>query len=222
MKSTRPDRGDGGHGGLPAAAGAEQQMSGRGRTGNPPVPVPASGPAVPGGAARPRAAGPESRGDRRRGPDRGGRARAAASAADRPAGPRLRGADRRHRPGRPQPGRRAAAGRRAARSRAARPGRDQRHPAAAQLVRGAGHRAVRADRRAGQDRRPGRGRRRLRHQAVRHGRAAGPAAGGAAPRGQRPAGTVVTIGRCEIDLAARTVTRRAGRRGAGAAGGRCT
>ena len=56
------------------------------------------------------------------------------------------------------------------------------HPRAAHLVPGPGDRAVRADRVRGQDRRPGRGRRRLRDQAVLHGGTAGPAARRAAPR----------------------------------------
>ena len=49
----------------------------------------------------------------------------------------------------------------------------------------ADHRAVRADQPGRQDRRAGRGRRRLRDQAVRDGRAAGPAARRAAPRRRR-------------------------------------
>ena len=75
------------------------------------------------------------------------------------------------------PGGRPAAGRDHPRPRAARHRRHRGDRRAARVVHGAGHRAVRADQPRRQDRRAGRGRRRLRDQAVRHGRAAGPAAG---------------------------------------------
>ena len=68
-----------------------------------------------------------------------------------------------------------------ARPRAARHRRRRGDPRPARLEHGADHRAVGARRRARQGRRPRRRRRRLRHQAVRHGRAAGPPPGRAAP-----------------------------------------
>ena len=79
------------------------------------------------------------------------------------------------------------------------------------LVPRADHRAVRADQPGRQDRRAGRGRRRLRDQAVRDGRAAGPAARRAAPRRRRGRvpGRVrqATIGRWLVDLTAHQVRR---------------
>ena len=59
----------------------------------------------------------------------------------------------------------------------------------------------------GQDRRPGRGRGRLRDQALLHGGTAGPAARRAAPRRPGAAGRPVVIGRCAVDLAAHLATR---------------
>ena len=72
-----------------------------------------------------------------------------------------------------------------------------------------------------QDRRPGRGRRRLRHQAVRHGGTARPAAGRAAPR--PPARQHQVQHRAyEIDIAAHTIVpANSGRPSAGAAGDSC-
>ena len=81
-----------------------------------------------------------------------------------------------------------------------------------ELVPRADHRAVRADQPGRQDRRAGRRRRRLRDQAVRDGRAAGPAARRAAPRRRRGRPRPVrqaTIGQWLVDLAAHQVRRAA-------------
>ena len=77
----------------------------------------------------------------------------------------------------------AAAGRGRARPRAPRPLGDRRLPRAADMERGADPDPVGGRRGDAEGRGAGRRRRRLRHQAVRHGRAAGPAARGDAPRG---------------------------------------
>ena len=116
---------------------------------------------------------------------RRGRASAAPGAADQPARPRIRGhhLDRgRAGPGRGGP---ASPGRCAPRPGAARPGRDRCHPRAQGLDWSPRPGAVRPDRLGRQDRRAGRRRRRLRHQAVLDGGTGRPVAR-AAPPGRPP------------------------------------
>ena len=78
----------------------------------------------------------------------------------------------------------------------------------ARLDRRADHRAVGPGRQHRQGRGAGRRRRRLRHQAVRHGRAAGPDAGGQQARSAPTATTPqVRLGDLVVDLAAKRVIR---------------
>ena len=90
--------------------------------------------------------------------------------------------DRRHRRGRAQDGRRADAGSDRARSGPARSRRHRSLPARPRDVQGADRRALGAGRRGGQGERARSRRRRLRHQAVWPGGAAGAHSRGAAPR----------------------------------------
>ena len=142
------------------------------------------------------------------GPARRGRPAAAARAAHEPAEPAT------SRCSSPRPARRPSCSpptpprHRAPRPR---PARDRRHrgPApAARLHRRSGHRAHRARPSAGQGRRARRRRRRLRHEALRRGGAAGAGARGAAPRA---AGVVGTRRWCSVDgLEIDLVRRRCG------------